>query len=216
MKNSVIILIPIFVAATGVIWGAFELLLRLMFPKAMRRREPAAERRKRQLILLFLAMGLALQLTVWISDTLRYRKSVDILFSTSSQDVTAFRVYHEGSTMPVGTPVEFAPSDPIVGAFLSSLTDLRSCNPRGSTDPEHRWSVELIVGKDLFHMSFSIPTEILGYVSIKKGGDIVWGKFYPPGGNRFYGAFQSKALLKWYREYSHHWLEESPSPQEDR
>jgi hypothetical protein len=140
---------------------------------------------------------------------MKFNSTLHALNVMDSTAIISFKIYPTAG-QPGDPFVEFERSDPIVVAFLKSVTDFRSSSvPANSvTSFEHCWSIEILTEKRTIQMGCYIPSEqtqvVLGYI----------GKFSPTSAI-YYGQFQSQLLYQWYQKYSHLWLETESSTRKE-
>ncbi len=140
--------------------------------------------------------------------TVKHLTSIDSLTSIEPQKVSAFKIYPR-VTRPVGTSKELNVSEPIIGDFFQSLTDLRSYYPSHDTvaSRDHSWFLEFTYDERIIQIHFRIPS---GKDDIVAG---TIGKFRERK-KTIYGHFQSRELFQWYQNYKDRWLKPD-APQEE-
>lgn len=135
-------------------------------------------------------------------------RTLKTLNAIQPQHISAFRIYPK-VIHPVGSPVDFTGSVPIVEDFSHAISDFRhsSLGYHSVASDAHSWSMEIIIrGRHRLHISCYIPWK----------GDFVFGEVTKISENNTkwnYGAFKSRQLFQWYQKYSHRWLEPENSAQ---
>ena len=146
--------------------------------------------------------------SVAILNKVNYYRIVKALRALEPRHITAFRIYPRVNR-PVGIPIEFTSSEPIVVEFFEAIVDMRLywLSPGTLASRDHAWFVEIVAEGKQIQMSSSI---------LSGRDDAVYGtlgKFVKGGGGPLYGDFQSRKLFQWYQKYSHLWLEPDKSDQ---
>lgn len=145
------------------------------------------------LIFIIVVGGIVLQ-------RIQFYRTIKALTSIEPQQVTTFKIYPK-VTGPFGVPIEFRTPEPIIDAFVQSLTDLLSYwgGRYTVTSEDHGWFLEITAREKTIQMGGTIPSD---------KGDIIVGSFgkVSKSGGTHYGYFQSHLLFEWYQTYSHRWL----------
>ncbi len=136
------------------------------------------------LILIFVATSIYGKIT--------FHRELKALTSINPRQITMFKIY-PGVIKPVGRASEFTVSDPLIGNFFESLTDLHSYRYTHDTvaSQGHSWFLEIATKNLTIQISFHIPSG---------KGDIVAGQLVG------FGWFQSEKLFQWYQKYKDRWL----------
>ncbi len=155
------------------------------------------------ILLIFILAG-----RVMFSQKKEHKKITTVLTSVNSQQVTTFRIYPR-VIRPVGEPIQFKNSDPLVYKFFQSLQDLQPYSPSHDRviSWEHSWFLEVSAGGSMMQFPFYIPSHTHDIVV---GETVKFGEY----GSFHYGHFQSELLFQWYQTYKGLWLEEPDGKEE--